>query len=333
MHVARVERRAELGLVGIGAPSRDPGEVLGHGQFGHVGDQPGRQRQLSQCARHPVRLVETRQRGARLRLALVECRAAQREGLLQRGRVRRQVGRQRNPMHLASRGRRVEFAHVLLRANGQQEGLALRLGRAVLLDHRGRHAERRRTGRQSIDTGAQHGAGLRHAVETRQRLGGPGAESCERVEFLALHAQRLELRHDRLGRAGPRMQGRERGMRRFRDRLLGIDLAQLRLRPPGAEPPRERFVLVQDRAQVLQRQLRAGPAVRLQLHRVRAGEAIERGAEFLARGQEFEPQRSAGTQHHAVTASAARMVIAPRSSCWASASSPRNATAATGESG
>ena len=50
MHATRVERRAQLRVVGVGAPAGDPGEVLGHRQLGHVRDEPRREREFAERA-------------------------------------------------------------------------------------------------------------------------------------------------------------------------------------------------------------------------------------------------------------------------------------------
>jgi hypothetical protein len=270
-----------------------------------------------------VGLVESRQRRACPGLARLECRATRGQRLVQLRRIGRKVRRQRDAVRLARGGRRVELAQVLLRSDRDQERLSGRVRQAVLLDHGRRHAERRRARRQQVDAAAEHRAGLCHAIEPWQQVGRAGAEPREGVEFLALDRERLEFGHHRFGRAGPGVQGGECGVGRLGHRVFGVDAPQQRGRPPRRISACQRLVAVEHDAQLLQRQLRARLAVGLQLHRARAREAVERGGELLARGEQLEPLRGGWTQRHGVPPSATRCVIPPRSSSWSRASSPR----------
>ena len=147
--------------------------------------------------------------------------------------------------------------------------------------------------------------------------------------------QALEFGDQRVGFLRPPAHALECRARCLEQVPLGVRRRQLRDGPVVPVAPCQRLELCQRDTQVRQRELRLRAAVRLQLDRAGRRQAVQRCAEFLARRQQLEPARRGRPQHHgaAVASWRARVASAPRSLRRSSASRPRYATAAAGESG
>ncbi len=239
------------------------------------------------------------QRGARRAFAFVERALAQFERSPQRLPAGRQVQRHADHAALARRERLVEVAHVRLRADGDQERRVV--CRESLADDGRRQRQRRPAARQEVHPAAEHRASRRKAIQLRQRVAARLLQLLQQQHLAARLRDVLEFGHRRIGVARPRAQVLDRLLRHLGQRLLRIRRPQMGLRPPRRVPPRQGFVFVQHLSQVRQREPRFGAAVGLQLHRARLREAVERRAEFLARGEQLEPVRDLRPQAHAAS--------------------------------
>ena len=319
VQVARIERGAQSRVVRVGAPAGDPGEVLGDGQFGHVRHQPGGQRQLAERGGDAVLRAQRVEFGARRLLARRRWpRGAPRGDAPSADRIGGQVVGQRDDARLARGERLVERGDLVRRPDREQEQPRRRAAPAAAARWAAAPAAARP---RAAGTRGRRAPGrrLRDLVEAREAVAGTRLQLREQRGVFGGLRELLEFGDQRVGRLGPGAHAIERlRAGRRAGRAPAPWRRSRRARPVVAVAARQRLVVGERGAQVRQREALLGAAVGLELHRAGGREAVERGAQFLARGEQLEPAGRDGAQGHGGATGAsrsARTASRPRRRC------------------